>query len=164
MAFVRDLSEIAGEFQTHPLAGTDPALAFLFKPVEEVADWHTQHLRDLEQTAGRNAVDAPLVFVRLLIGDPDQISQLLLGQTKHDPPLTNAGADMPIDILGSAGRATRRCGCAQPIRPGAAGTRSKSIAITYHSDLLLFSHPARLASRCPDRRRATYTASTSGSR
>ena len=65
------------------------------KPVEEVADWHTEHLRDLEQTAGRNTVDAPLVFVRLLIGDADQISQLLLGQTKHDPPLTNAGVGEP---------------------------------------------------------------------
>ena len=77
MAFVRDLSEIAGEFEAHPLAGTDPALAFLFEPVEEVADRHAEYLRDLEQTAGRNAVDAPLVFVRLLIGDSDQISQLL---------------------------------------------------------------------------------------
>jgi hypothetical protein len=48
MAFVWDLSEIAGEFQTHPLAGTDPALAFLFEPVEEVADWHTEHLCDVE--------------------------------------------------------------------------------------------------------------------
>src|ERR1700730_684811 len=110
MAFVRDLSEIAGEFEAHPLAGTDPALAFLFEPVEEVADGHTQHLCDLKQTTGRNTVDPTLVFVRLLISDPDQISQLLLGQTKHDPALANACSDMPIDILGAAGRATRRGG------------------------------------------------------
>src|SRR5262249_19505250 len=95
----------------------------------------------------------PLVFVRLLIGDTDQIGQLLLGQTKHDSPLTNAGTDMSIDILGSAGRAARRCSCVQPIRLGTAGTRSKSIATTCHSDLLLFSHPARLAFRCQDRQR-----------
>ena len=34
-------------------------------------------------------VDALLVLVRLLIGDADQLSHLLLGQAQHDPALAD---------------------------------------------------------------------------
>jgi hypothetical protein len=39
------------------------------------------------------------ILVCLLIGDADQLCELLLGETEHDPPLADAGPDMPIDIL-----------------------------------------------------------------
>src|SRR6266568_4522030 len=44
----------------------------------------------------------------LLIGDADQVGQLLLGQAQHDPTLANPRADMAIDILSAPGRTTRR--------------------------------------------------------
>jgi hypothetical protein len=37
--------------------------------------------------------------VGLLVGYPDQLGHLLLGQPEHDPPLAHAGADMAVDIL-----------------------------------------------------------------
>src|SRR5205823_6164077 len=97
VSHVRNVGEVASQLETHPLAGTDSPFTFLFEPVEEIADRDAEYLRDFEQATGGNPVYAPLVFVRLLIGDPDQIGQLLLGQAKHDPPLANASADMPID-------------------------------------------------------------------
>jgi hypothetical protein len=35
--------------------------------------------------------------VRLLVGDPDHLGQLLLGQPEHDPPLANAPAYVIVD-------------------------------------------------------------------
>src|SRR5579863_9361858 len=46
----------------------------------------------------------------LLIGDADQIGQLLLGQAQHDPALANPRADVAIDILSAPGRAAGRRG------------------------------------------------------
>jgi hypothetical protein len=106
MAFVRDLGEIAGKLEAHSLTRADRTLVVLFESVEEIADRHAQDLRDLEQTTGRNSVDPALVFVGLLIGDADQIGKLLLCQAEHDPPFTNPGSYIPIDILGSARRST----------------------------------------------------------
>jgi hypothetical protein len=37
--------------------------------------------------------------VRLLVGDADQLSHLLLRQTKHDPTLADPSADVAVDIL-----------------------------------------------------------------
>src|SRR5213082_1907892 len=48
--------------------------------------------------------------MRLLIGDADQVGELLLGQAQHDPALAHPGADVVIDILGTPGRAARRRG------------------------------------------------------
>jgi hypothetical protein len=47
----------------------------------------------------RDAIDPLPVLVRLLIGDPDQLGHLVLGQPEHDPSLAHAGADMPVGIL-----------------------------------------------------------------
>jgi hypothetical protein len=41
--------------------------------------------------------------VGLLIGDADQVGELLLGQAQHDPALPNPRADVAIDILGPPG-------------------------------------------------------------
>jgi hypothetical protein len=37
------------------------------------------------EAARGHAVDASFVLVGLLVGDPDQVSKLLLGETEHDP-------------------------------------------------------------------------------
>ena len=67
--------------------------------LEEEADLHAQSLRDAAQTTGGDAVDALLVFVRLLVGDADQLGHLLLGQAQHDPPLAHPRPDNSIDVL-----------------------------------------------------------------
>ena len=64
--------------------------------LEEVPDIHPQHPSDLEQPAGRDSIDAAFVLMSLLIGHPNQIGQLLLGEAQHGPPLTNAMPDMPL--------------------------------------------------------------------
>src|SRR5579875_1892766 len=151
VALVRDLGEVAGQFEAHALARSDAASAVFGQAVKEIADRHAQYLGDLEQPAGRDAVDAALVFVRLLIGDADQIGQLLLGQTEHDPPLANAGADMPVDLLRAARGAARRGGCAA--RFGGAGALSgdgPSLAPPRLDDFLLLFHRAPTRSAMPE--------------
>src|SRR6185437_4235783 len=104
MLLVRDLREVARELQAHPLARADRAAALGIEPLEEIGDRHAQHARDLEEAAGRDAVDATLVFMRLLVGDADQVGKLLLGQAEHDAALADPGADMTVDVLGTARR------------------------------------------------------------
>jgi hypothetical protein len=38
--------------------------------------------------------------VRLLVGDPDQVRHLLLGQPQHDAPLAHPRTHDPVDVLG----------------------------------------------------------------
>src|SRR5947209_3044838 len=110
MALIWDLREIAGEFQAHALARADRAGALPLQAFKEITDRHAQNLRDLIEPASRDAVDAALVFVRLLIGHPDQVSELLLGQAQHDAALAYPCSDMAVDILGAAGGAAGRGG------------------------------------------------------
>jgi len=102
VTLIGDLSKVAGKLQTHPLPRADSALVFLVQPIEKVVDRHTQDLRDLEQSAGRHAINAAFVFVRLLISHPDKIGKLLLRQAEHNTALSDAGSDIPVDILGPA--------------------------------------------------------------
>jgi len=106
MPLIRDLGKIAGKLQTHPFAWADRTLVILFEPIEEIADRHAQNLRDLKEATSRNPIDPALVFVGLLIRDADQVSELLLRKAEHDPPLSDSGSHIPIDILGSARRST----------------------------------------------------------
>ena len=75
------------------------AAAFGAETVVEVADLDTECLREHVQAAAGDAVDALLVLVRLLIGDPDQLRHLLLGEPKHDAPFAHPRADVAVDVL-----------------------------------------------------------------
>src|SRR4051794_19755611 len=77
------MSKVAGELQQHPLLRHQfrrslwilrPRL-YVFKKITDV---DAQRLRDLMETASRNAVDPSLVFMGLLIGDIDHLRHLLL--------------------------------------------------------------------------------------
>ena len=68
-------------------------------PFVEIADLDAERLGDGEQPAGGDPVDALLVLVGLLVGDPDQLGHLLLGQAQHDPPLAHPRPDMTVDVL-----------------------------------------------------------------
>src|SRR5260370_30266426 len=107
MALIRDLREIAGEFEAHALARADRPSVLLLQPVKEITDRHAQNLTDLIEAAGGNPVDAALIFVRLLVGDADQIGELLLGQAQHDAALAHPRPDLTVDVLGAARGAAR---------------------------------------------------------
>ena len=82
-----DAGEVAGELQQHALLRHQLAGLGLVAPLgidvlEEVADLDPQRLGDLVQPAGRDAVDAGLVLVGLLVGHADQLGHLLLGQAR----------------------------------------------------------------------------------
>ena len=73
VALVGDLRKIAGEFEAHPLARADRALALRVEPLKEIADRHTQNLTDFIEPAGGNAIDPALILMGLLIGYADQV-------------------------------------------------------------------------------------------
>src|SRR5579872_711748 len=99
MPLVRDLGEISRQLETHALTRADGPAALIVEALEEIADGDAQHPRDLIKPAGRNAIDAALIFVRLLVGDADEVGKLLLCEAEHDPAFADSCADMAVDIL-----------------------------------------------------------------
>ena len=152
VALVRDLGEVARQFEAHALARADGARILPFQPIEEIPDRHAQNLRDLIEPTGRNTVDAAFVFVRLLIGHPDQVGQLLLGQAKHDPPLAHPPADMAVDVLRAPGGTPRDHGPETLLLQIAAvlqARRRGSVLFVHFSHSSRFGIPgARLGARC----------------
>src|SRR5882672_12646880 len=67
--------------------------------------------------------------MRLLVGNANQVGELLLRQPEHDPPLADAGADMPVDILGAIGRAPRCGGSVRHIGVGLAPALDREVAL-----------------------------------
>src|ERR671919_3256100 len=99
----RNADEIPRQLQKHPLLGCRlERLLTTVQALEEVADVDTERLRNIVQAAGGDPVDPLLVLVRLLVGHPDQLGHLLLGQSEHDPALANAQADIPVDVQSTA--------------------------------------------------------------
>ena len=71
--------------------------------IEEVDNGEIERFRDLQQTAGRDAANATLVFVDLLRGDPDPLGKDLLRQPLVDTPRTDALRDQFVDQLSQIG-------------------------------------------------------------
>jgi hypothetical protein len=67
--------------------------------LEEVADIDTERSSNSIQAPRGNASRPPLVFVRLLKGNPDQFGHLPPSQPEHNPASADARSDMPVDIL-----------------------------------------------------------------
>src|ERR1700719_4489802 len=86
MLLVPDLSKVASNLEQHLLVHRDLARAFLPDTLEKICDRRVQRAGDLEQSARGDAVDPPLIFVRLLIADANHRGKLILSQAKHDPP------------------------------------------------------------------------------
>src|ERR1700733_14319369 len=66
MLLVLDFGEIARNFEQHPLMRRHRSRRFVAEAFVEIGDRRIEHTRDLVKPAGGNAVDAALVFVRLL--------------------------------------------------------------------------------------------------
>ena len=71
----------------------------------EKTDLNTKRLGDGIQASTGDTVDPALIFVCLLVGDPDQIGQLLLGKPEHDPPFAHPRANITEHGLVGAVRA-----------------------------------------------------------
>ena len=57
----------------------------------------TQSARDLIELARRDSVDAPLMFVRLLVSGSDELRELLLGEAEHYPAFAHARVDGAVE-------------------------------------------------------------------
>src|SRR3954447_9197104 len=93
--------EAARQLEQPPLPGARPGGLVLAQALEEVARLDPERLCDGVEPAGRDPVHAPLVLVRLLVGDPDQLGQLLLGHPEREPALAHLGPDMAVRVLGT---------------------------------------------------------------
>ena len=97
VALVGDLGVIARQLEAHALAhGQGSRVGPVSQTLEEITQRDPQHLGDLVQPPRRYAVDAALVLVGLLVGDPDQIGHLPLAQTQHDAALADAAAYVAV--------------------------------------------------------------------
>ena len=76
-------------------------LRILRQPLEEPGHRDRQHLGDLEQPAGGNAVQSTLIFVSLLIGNPDHSGELLLRKAHHYAPFADACSHVPVGGIGA---------------------------------------------------------------
>ena len=100
MLLVPDLGKVAGDLEQHSLMRRDLPRALLPDAFVKVGDRCAQRAGDLEQSSGRNAIDAALIFVSLLVGHADHLGKLLLGQAQHNATLANSRADMIVDRRG----------------------------------------------------------------
>jgi hypothetical protein len=67
--------------------------------LEKERDRHTQHLAQLMESAGTDAVFGLLVFVQLLVFDAQGCGQLWLAYSQGEPPLSHTRSDMNIDWM-----------------------------------------------------------------
>lgn len=95
----RNADEIARKFEQHALLRRCLERIIAVQTIEKVTDIDAEGLRNMIEPAGGYPVDAFFVLVSLLVGDADQLSHLLLRQTKHDPTLAHSGSDVTINIL-----------------------------------------------------------------
>lgn len=100
MLLVPDLGKVARDLEQHALMRRDLPWAFLPDAFVKIGYRRAQRASDLEQSSCRDAIDAPLVFVRLLIGDANHLGKLLLGQAQHDAALADPPSDMIVDRRG----------------------------------------------------------------
>ena len=63
---------------------------------------NAQHLRQIEQSAGANTIDALLVFLDLLERQAELLAELLLAHAKQHTTEPHAASDMDVDRIWSA--------------------------------------------------------------
>ena len=97
----RQRDEVARQLQQHALLPCGLEILVAAHALVKEGHVDAQGMRNDIEAAGGDPVDALLVFVRLLVGDADQLRHLLLRKAEHDPPFAHPCADVPIDILGT---------------------------------------------------------------
>src|SRR5438046_937150 len=97
MLLVSDFGKVAGDLQQHALMRGDLPRPFLADALVKISNRSAQRARNLEQPSSRDAIDAALVFVSLLIRHADHLGELLLGQAQHDAALADPASDVIVD-------------------------------------------------------------------
>ena len=100
MLLVPDLGKISCDLEQHSLVGRDLSRPFFTDAFIKVGNRRAQRAGYFEQSTGRYAIDAALVFVSLLIRYADHLGKLLLGQAQHDAPFAYPASDMIVDCGG----------------------------------------------------------------
>src|SRR6516225_6895093 len=77
-------------------APLEPCGAAAWRALEEESYRHLQDVGDLLQPARSDAIDAGLVFLHLLVGDAERISQLLLAHCQHLAAHAHPSADVLV--------------------------------------------------------------------
>ena len=67
----------------------------------EVPDRNAKNLGNLIQATGRDPINTPLVFMGLLVGNADQVGNLLLAISNRYPALSDLGTNVPVSICGA---------------------------------------------------------------
>lgn len=104
MLLVRDAGEVPREFEAHAMTMRGRLILGAVEALVEKGDRHAQCATDFEEPAGRDAIDAPRVFVGLLVSDADHLGHLLLAQTQHHATIANPLTDVLVDTTGAIRR------------------------------------------------------------
>ena len=72
------------------------------KVLEEKRNRHVQGTAQVEQPARADTVNAALVFLDLLEGEPDGLAELCLANAKQIAAQAHPGTDMDVDGVGAA--------------------------------------------------------------
>src|SRR5260370_30629794 len=75
----------------------DRRRAYRIGVVEKERHRHIQHLAQLIEPAGADAVGAAFVFLHLLKGQADRLAELLLREAEHVAAQPNPGPDLDVD-------------------------------------------------------------------
>ena len=76
---VPDFGKVAGDLELHPLVRCNLLRTLFPHTFVKIRDRSAQRAGDLEQSSGGDAIGPALIFVSLLIADPDHLGELLLG-------------------------------------------------------------------------------------
>src|SRR4051794_9426489 len=79
--------------------GRRPGRLARAQPLEEVAGLDPERPRECEQPLEADLAGAFLVPVDLLVGGPDPLGELPLGQAERAPPLAQPGRDVAVGVL-----------------------------------------------------------------
>jgi len=101
MLLVLDACEVTRKFKAHALTRIKLGFLVAFQTFIEIAHRNAQNLGDLVKATCRDAVNAALVFVSLLVGDANQIGHLLLGKAQHDATFADALTNITVSVCGA---------------------------------------------------------------
>ena len=106
--------------------------------VEEEGDRYVEGLGHFEKRARGDPVDALLVFLHLLRGEPDALAKLLLAEPEQGATQPDAAADLAIDMLqlfeGYLGSSLSR---RPPLRRRADGAKSRNYVYIFRPSVAI---------------------------
>jgi hypothetical protein len=112
---VTDHREIPRQLQAHTLARGQTLVRTVAQSIIKIGNADAQDARKLVQAACRDAIEAPFVLMRLLIGHAEKLGELLLRQAKHYAALADLASNMLLNQGKAAGSFHRSNRCRRNI-------------------------------------------------